>query len=467
MYLGPADEERLRIFVAAELARRSLARGLRLNAPEAVALACDEMHLAARAGGSFDDVLAAGRQAVSPADLLPGVADLVDEIRLEVLLDDGSRLVVLRRPWEPDAPGAVRHLEEPAGPPEGRERRRLTVRNGSARPVRVSSHYPFWRANPRLEFDRESARGLRLDIPAGSSVRWAPGEVKEIGLVRYVVCSSTTPTIPYGLATAAEHLEMILLVHGGSADVQEDVDAARERIHPATMAAEGPLHEFGAISIVNSDSQGMGRIGETIRRTWQLAHTMKLWRQTQAGQGWPWAPAAGPDDNQRVLQYLAKYTAEPARVHGIEQEVGSLRPGRLADIVLWRPTHFGVRPELVLKGGWFAWGPMGAGNASVEGAEPRRYGSHWAGQGAASAALSTTFVSASADADGIRRRLGSHRRFVAVHGTRQVSRNALLANRAVTPVEVDLADGTVRLRGRVLAAEPVAEVPLSRRYLLG
>jgi urease subunit alpha len=282
-----------------------------------------------------------------------------------------------------------------------------------------------------------------------------------------VVCSSTTPTIPYGRATAAEHLEMILAVHGGSAAVPDDVDAARERIHPATMAAEGPLHELGAISIVNSDSQGMGRIGETIRRTWQLAHAMKLWRQTPPGQGWPGAPAAGADDNQRVLRYLAKYTAEPARVHGIEQEVGSLRPGRLADIVLWRPTHFGVRPELVLKGGWFAWGPIGAGNASVEGAEPRRYGPHWAGQGAAAPALSTTFVSAAAQAAGIGRRLGSQRRFAAVRGTRQVSRGALLANTAVTPVEVDLADGTVRLRGRVLAAEPVSEVPLNRRYLLG
>jgi urease subunit alpha len=284
-----------------------------------------------------------------------------------------------------------------------------------------------------------------------------------------VVCSSTTPTIPYGRAAAAEHLDMILLVHGGSAAVPGDVDAARERIHPATMAAEGPLHELGAISIVNSDSQGMGRIGETIRRTWQLAHAMKLWRQTPAGQGWAGAPPAGPgpDDNQRVLQYLAKYTAEPARVHGIEQEVGSLRPGRLADIVLWRPTHFGVRPELVLKGGWFAWAPSGAGNASVEGAEPRRYGPHWAGTGAAAPALSTTFVSAAAQAAGLGRRLGSHRRFVAVRGTRQVSRGALLANTAVTPVEVDLADGTVRLQGRVLAAEPVSEVPLNRRYLLG
>jgi len=187
MYLSPADEERLQVFVAAELARRTAGRGLPLNAPEAIALVCDEMHLAARGGGSFHDVLAAGRRAAASARLLPGVADLVDEIRLEVLLDEGSRLVVLRQPWEPepDPPGAIRPAGGPVVLHEGRERQRLTVRNGSARPVRVSSHYPFWRANPRLEFDRESARGLRLDIPAGASVRWAPGEVKQVELVRY------------------------------------------------------------------------------------------------------------------------------------------------------------------------------------------------------------------------------------------------------------------------------------------
>jgi urease subunit alpha len=296
-----------------------------------------------------------------------------------------------------------------------------------------------------------------------------------------VVCSSTTPTLPYGRAAAAEHLDMILLVHGGSADVPEDVEAARERIHPATMAAEGPLHELGAISIVNSDSQGMGRIGETIRRTWQLAHAMKLWRDTPLGAGWPsvspaWSPLrrraageadAGPDDNDRVLRYLAKYTAEPARVHGIEREVGSLRPGRLADIVLWRPTHFGVRPELVLKGGWFAWAASGAGNASVEGAEPRRYGPHWAGRGAAAPALCATFVSGLAAAAGIGRRLESRRRLVAVQDTRSIRRDGLVANTAHLPVEVDPADATVRLRGRALSSEPVSTVPLSRRYLLG
>jgi urease subunit alpha len=220
------------------------------------------------------------------------------------------------------------------------------------------------------------------------------------------------------------------------------------------MAAEGPLHELGAISIVNSDSQGMGRIGETIRRTWQLAHVMKAWSGDEG------------DDNARVLRYLAKVTAEPARVHGIEADVGSLRPGRLADIVLWRPTAFGVKPELTLKAGAFAWGALGQGNATVEGVEPVRYGGHWGALGDAAAALSTTFVSRAALEGGIRERLGSRRRFTAVTGTRSATMGSLVHNTAVLPVEVDPGDGTVTLDGRVLAIEPVGEVPLSRRYLL-
>jgi len=279
-----------------------------------------------------------------------------------------------------------------------------------------------------------------------------------IGLVREpnVVCSSTTPTIPYGRATAAEHLEMILAVHGGSADVPEDVEAARERIHPATMAAEGPLHDLGAISIVNSDSQGMGRIGETIRRTWQLAHVMKAW----AGEG-------ADDDNDRVLRYIAKYTIEPARTHGIEREVGSLAPGRLADIVLWRPSHFGVKPELILKAGHFAWGAIGEGNATVEGTEPRRYGPHWGALGEAPPALSTTFVSKAALEGGIKGRIGSRRRFVPVEDTRSVRRDTLARNRAVPSIQVDPRDGTVMLDGQVLAVDPVGDVPLGRKYNLG
>jgi urease subunit alpha len=278
-----------------------------------------------------------------------------------------------------------------------------------------------------------------------------------IGIVREpnVICSSTTPTIPFGRATAAEHVEMILAVHGGDAGSADDVEAARERIHPATMAAEGPLHDLGAISIVNSDSQGMGRIGETIRRTFQLAHVMKAWADDGDG-----------DDNGRVLRYLAKVTIEPARTHGIEDEVGSLAPGRLADVVLWRPTHVGVKPELVLKAGHAAWGVVGEGNATVEGAEPRRLGAHWGATGAAPRHLSTTFVSRTALDSGVRDRLESRRRFVAVEGTRSITRASLERNIAVPPIEVDPVDGTVTLEGRTLAVDPVTSVPLSRRYLL-
>jgi urease subunit alpha len=298
-----------------------------------------------------------------------------------------------------------------------------------------------------------------------------------IGIVRApnVICSSTTPTLPFGPSTATEHLEMILAVHGGSPFVPEDVQAARERIHPATMAAEGPLHELGAIQIVNSDSQGMGRIGETVRRTFQLAHQMKAWRASEAAREVPnvpqvrrLGPHTGDDvaDNERVLRYLAKVTLEPAIAHGISNEVGSLAPGGLADLVLWRPSWFGVRPELVIKGGAFAWGAIGEGNATIEGAMPVLHGPHWGATGRAGASIATTFVSRVALEGGIRERLGSRRRFVAVEGTRGLTRDSFVANRALPAVEVDRRDGTVTLEGRVLASDPVTEVPLSRRYLL-
>ncbi len=292
-----------------------------------------------------------------------------------------------------------------------------------------------------------------------------------IGLVREasILCSSTTPTLPFGVAAADEHVAMALLNHGGNPWVPADVELVRERIHPATMAAEGPLHELGAIGIVNSDSQGMGRIGEVLRRTLQLAHVMKAWRASAAGAGWPGLPDDGSDpfdDNARILRYLAKATIEPAIVHGLADEVGSLRPGRLADIVLWTPGFFGVKPEAVLKAGATAWGPRGEGNASLERSEPTRYGADWAGSGLAPADVALTFVSAAALDGGLAARLGSRRRLVAVRGCRGLDRSSLWSNRATTPVEVDPVDGRVTLDGRVLAVEAVDEVPLSRRYLL-
>jgi len=184
--LDPTEEDRLRVFTAAELARATLARGARLNAPEAVALVCDEMHHAARLGRSWDEVVDVGRTTLAPDQVLPDVADIVPEIRLEVLLDEGTRLVVLRDPFGPQSPhgpGAIVFGEGEVELAPGRERIRLEVTNTSERPIRVSSHFPFADANPRLRFDRAAAQGFRLDLPAGDSLEWKPGETHEITLV--------------------------------------------------------------------------------------------------------------------------------------------------------------------------------------------------------------------------------------------------------------------------------------------
>jgi urease subunit gamma/beta len=188
MRLTPTEEERLLVFTAAQLARATLAKGLRLNAPEAVALVCDEMHVAGRGGGSFDEVAAAGRGAVRPDQVLDGVAAIAPEIRVEVLLEEGTRLFVLREPFGPagsDGPGAIRFAAGDVPLAFGRERIRLSVTNRGQHPIRVSSHFPFWRSNEHLDFDREAAEGFRLDLPAGDSLRWAPAETHEVDLVRY------------------------------------------------------------------------------------------------------------------------------------------------------------------------------------------------------------------------------------------------------------------------------------------
>jgi urease subunit gamma/beta len=188
MQLNPTEEDRLRVFTAAQLARTTLARGVRLNAPEAIALVCDEMHLAARSGGSFDQVVEAGRSALPADQVIDGVAGIVPEIRVEVLLEEGTRLIVLREPFGPasdDATGAIRFGQGDVPLVADRERRTLTVTNEGERPIRVSSHFPFWQTNPNLRFDRDAADGFRLDLPAGDSIRWAPGETKEVSLVAY------------------------------------------------------------------------------------------------------------------------------------------------------------------------------------------------------------------------------------------------------------------------------------------
>ena len=290
------------------------------------------------------------------------------------------------------------------------------------------------------------------------------GHVPDVlGLVREanVICSSTTPTVPFGRHTAAEHVPMIVLNHGGSMAVAADVALAAERVHSATMAAEGPLHDLGAIQIVNSDSQGMGRIMETLRRTLQLASVMTRWRGSTMLR--PVGADGISDDTERVLRYLAKVTIEPAITHGLADHVGSLRPGRLADIVLWKPAWFGAKPELVLKSGYPTWAPLGEGNATVERAEPTRYRPDWGGMARSAARLGVTFAAESA-AVRLARTSVDGRAIIPIGRTRGLTRDDLWLNRATAPVEIDPADGRVTLDGAPLAVDPVDEVPLSRRY---
>jgi urease subunit alpha len=284
-----------------------------------------------------------------------------------------------------------------------------------------------------------------------------------LGLVREpnILCSSTTPTLPYGVNAAAEHVPMIVLNHGGSMVVPADVALAAERIHPATMAAEGPLHDLGAIAMINSDSQGMGRIMESVRRTLQLASVLKQW----PGSTLPRTRPGEDDDSERVLRFLAKVTIEPAITHGVADHVGSLRPGRLADIVLWKPAWFGAKPELVLKSGFPAWGALGEGNASVERAEPTRYRPDWGASAAVASRLGVTFAPA-ASANALRRRVPAGRDVIEIGRTRGLTRADLWLNRAAPAIEIDPIDGWVTLDDRRLAIDPVDDLPLSRRYFL-
>jgi urease subunit alpha len=280
-------------------------------------------------------------------------------------------------------------------------------------------------------------------------------DILAIAGVGNVIGSSTTPTIPYGRNVVAEHHAMMWSVHGMNPRVPSDHVMIADRVRDSTMRAESVLHELGAISIINSDSQGMGRIGEVIRRTWQLAHQMKRLRGESP-----------PDDNPRILQYLAKYTLNPARAHGVDRWVGSLEPGKIADIVLWRPEFFGVKPELVIKGGYPAWGALGEGNASIAQSQPVLYARHWGGRGLAAASLSVDFVSAAAAARGFRRRLRTRRRALAVTGTRRVGKRHMLYNQANPRIEIDPRRAEIRIDGQPLPALPADDLPLNRRYFL-
>ena len=271
--------------------------------------------------------------------------------------------------------------------------------------------------------------------------------------------SSTNPTMPFTVNTMDEHLDMLMVCHHLNPSIPEDLAFAESRIRAETIAAEDVLHDLGAISMMSSDSQAMGRVGEVIIRTWQTADKMKRQRGALPGDG------AG-DDNARVKRYVAKYTINPAIAHGVAEHVGSIEPGKLADLVLWRPAFFGVKPELVVKGGLIAWAAMGDPNASIPTPQPVLYRPMFGALGRARASTAVTFVSAAALAGDVGGRLGLARRVVAVRGCRGIGKRDMIHNDAVPRIEVDAETYQVRADGALLTCEPARVLPMAQRYFL-
>jgi urease subunit alpha len=284
----------------------------------------------------------------------------------------------------------------------------------------------------------------------------APDIIRVAGLAN-VLPSSTNPTRPLTVNTVQEHLDMLMVCHHLSPDIPEDLAFAESRIRPETIAAEDILHDLGAISMMSSDSQAMGRVGEVIMRTWQTAHKMKVQRGPLPGD-------SANTDNSRIKRYVAKYTINPAIAHGISHVVGAVRPGLFADLVLWKPAFFGVKPELVLKGGMIAYAAMGDPNASIPTPEPVLYRPMFAA--AAPHATTLTFISQASAEAAVPAQLGLRTRTVAVEGCRALGKRDMINNDATPSIEVDPETYTVRADGQVLTCEPATVLPMAQRYFL-
>ena len=271
--------------------------------------------------------------------------------------------------------------------------------------------------------------------------------------------SSTNPTNPFTVNTVDEHLDMIMTCHHLNPLVPEDVAFAESRFRAETIAAEDVLHDLGAISMLGSDSQGMGRIGETVTRTWQLAASMKAQRGRLRDE-------TGDDDNQRVLRYLAKYTLNPAITFGIERHVGSFRPGTLADIVIWRPGLFGAKPEVILKGGFIAWAAMGDANASLMTCQPILYRPQYGAYGANVRATCVTFVTQAALDANLSDRIHGDVKLVAVRGTRTLGKAHMVRNGLCPEIRVDPETYKVFVNGERVTCRPARVLPLTQRYFL-
>jgi len=286
----------------------------------------------------------------------------------------------------------------------------------------------------------------------------APDIIRVVGEPNFLP-SSTNPTMPYTVNTLDEHVDMLMVCHHLDASIPEDLAFAESRIRRETIAAEDILHDLGAISIMSSDSQAMGRVGEVILRTWQTAHKMKAQRGLLPGD-------SDRHDNFRVKRYVAKYTINPAIAHGISHIVGSLEVGKWADLVVWKPAFFGVKPALVLKGGSIALAAMGDPNASIPTPQPVHYRPQFGALGSALARGSLTFVSQAGLKAGVRERFGLQKQTVAVQHCRSVTKAQMVHNSYLPKMEVDPQRYTVRADGELLTCEPATELPMAQRYFL-
>jgi urease subunit alpha len=287
----------------------------------------------------------------------------------------------------------------------------------------------------------------------------APDIIRVAGLPN-VLPSSTNPTRPFTVNTIDEHLDMLMVCHHLDPSIPEDLAFAESRVRKETIAAEDILHDIGALSMMSSDSQAMGRIGEVIIRTWQTAHKMKLQRG-------PVPEDAGKsNDNMRVKRYIAKYTINPAITHGMSKHIGSVEPGKLADLVLWSPAFFGVKPDLVIKGGAIAAAQMGDPNASIPTPQPVHYRPMFGAFGGAVAATSLTFVSQAALEAGLAEKKGLAKELVAVENTRRISKADMVHNNATPDIQVDPETYEVTADGQLLVCEPATVLPMAQRYFL-
>ncbi|HSX74509.1 MAG TPA: urease subunit alpha [Shinella sp.] len=286
----------------------------------------------------------------------------------------------------------------------------------------------------------------------------APDIIKVCGHAN-VIPSSTNPTRPYTTNTIAEHLDMLMVCHHLSPSIPEDIAFAESRIRKETIAAEDILHDIGAFSIISSDSQAMGRVGEVAIRTWQTADKMKRQRGRLAGE-------TGENDNLRIRRYIAKYTINPAIAHGLSHEIGSVEVGKRADLVLWTPAFFGVKPDMVLLGGGIAMAPMGDPNASIPTPQPVHYRPMFGAFGRMRTSSSVTFVSQAAVDLGLRARLGVEKQLLPVRNTRAISKASMVLNDLTPHIEVDPETYEVRADGELLTCEPATVLPMAQRYFL-